>query len=56
MTTTTLTDEQVDDIRAYWETGEVTQAALAEKFGVSEAHISRIVNGRTRTSTNEDDQ
>lgn len=42
-----LTLEQVGEIRACYAEGGVTFAALGGRFGVCEATISHIVNGRT---------
>ncbi|WP_460941414.1 hypothetical protein [Sediminivirga luteola] len=38
-----LTAQQVSEIRRRYATGGVTQVALAEQFGVDQAHISSIV-------------
>ena len=39
----TLTRGQVDEIRLLYSTGAWTQQALADRFGVTQAHISKIV-------------
>src|SRR5690606_35322428 len=41
-----LTPEQVREIRARWEAGGVTQAQLAEEYGVHLKHLQHIVRGR----------
>lgn len=41
-------DETVEEIRRLYSSGEWTQKSLAAKFGVSQAHVSRLVNGRRR--------
>ena len=41
-----LTPEQVREIRARWEAGGVTQAQLAEEYGVHLKHMQHIVRGR----------
>lgn len=42
-----LSDAQVAEIRARYEAGE-TQTALADAFGVRQAHVSRLVRGVAR--------
>ncbi|KKL58122.1 hypothetical protein LCGC14_2228560 [marine sediment metagenome] len=44
----TLTDEQAEEIRRLYATGEYYQRELAEKFGVKQGNISRIVRARRR--------
>lgn len=49
---TKVSDADVAKIRALWAARHrtmVTQTALAERFGVTQAQISRIVNGKRRT-------
>ena len=41
-----LTPEQVREIRARWEAGGVTQAQLAEAYGVHLKHMQHIIRGR----------
>lgn len=41
-----LTPEQVREIRIRWEAGGVTQAQLAEEYGVHLKHMQHIVRGR----------
>src|SRR5690606_41450104 len=41
-----LTPEQVREIRARWKAGGVTQAQLAEEYGVHLKHMQHIVRGR----------
>jgi hypothetical protein len=40
-----ITAENRAEICSLYESGSITQAKLAEKFGVAQTHISRIVNG-----------
>ena len=40
-----LTRTQVEEIRARYRTGTITQKALGKEFGVGQAQISRIVRG-----------
>jgi hypothetical protein len=42
-----LTDANVIDIRRRYADGGVTQDQLAEEHGVCQAHIARIINGRS---------
>lgn len=39
----TLTAEQVEEIRARYRAGGITQAALGREYGISQAHVSKIV-------------
>lgn len=41
-----LTGKQVLEIRGRWAAGGITQAALAEEYGVRFGHINLIVHGR----------
>lgn len=50
-----LTDEQVLDIRRRWEAGTETQAQLAREFGIDQSWVSRIVSGRVRRDSDEQD-
>lgn len=43
-----LSDIEVEQIRDLYESGDYTQTELAEKFGVGQTHISRLVNRRMR--------
>jgi hypothetical protein len=45
---TKLSDAQADAIRRRYASGGVTQAALADEYGVHYSHISLIVNGKRR--------
>lgn len=45
---TVLTDEQVEDIRARYARGGVTQRQLADEYGICQPHVSQIVNGHVR--------
>lgn len=40
-----LTERDVSAMRAAWESGDVTQQELADRFGVSRGNVSKIVNG-----------
>lgn len=44
----TLTDEQVEQILRL--RGTITQAEIARRVGTSEAHVSRILNGKRRAN------
>lgn len=44
--TARLTQVQVDEIRALYGAGNVMQAELGRRFGISNQHVSRIVLGR----------
>ena len=41
-----LTSEKVRTIRVKYATGEVTQTALADKYGINQGHVTRIVTGK----------
>lgn len=43
-----LTGDQVDEIRRLSETGKYTQSELAERFGIHESHVSRLVRKERR--------
>jgi hypothetical protein len=43
-----LSDAEVSAIRRIYASGQVTQTALAEQFGVSQKHISALVRGQQR--------
>lgn len=43
-----LSDEEVRAMREAYATGEVTQSALAEKYGMSNGGINTILHGRSR--------
>lgn len=45
-----LTDDQIDEIRGLWLTGEYTQSQIGSKFGVDQSHISLVVRGLSRAS------
>lgn len=40
-----LSTDDVRQIRAWWKTGDVTQTALASKWGITSGHIFDIVHG-----------
>lgn len=42
-----LREEDVMEIRKAYRAGDITQAALANKYGVNQAEISNIINGQT---------
>ena len=46
-----LSQDEVKEIRSAYESGNAYQTELAEKYGVSQSHISRLVNGE-RCSNN----
>lgn len=50
---TIITDDQVAEIRQEFATTDVTKRALAERYGVSAAHMGRIINGRLRNNKEE---
>jgi len=41
-----LAEAEVKEIRAWWKTGDVTQASIAAQWGISFQHVSDIVNGK----------
>lgn len=41
-----LTQDDVDNIRGLYSQGGVTQSQLAERYGVGQDYISRVVNGK----------
>lgn len=43
-----LTDEQVAAIHADWDNGK-RQLEIAEKFGVTQSHVSRLLSGQVRS-------
>ena len=43
---TKLTNEKVREIRSAYRCGELSQVELEQMFGVSQANISQIVNGK----------
>ncbi len=45
-----LTDMQVAEMRDLYSMGDITQAELAEKFGVHNAFVSRVVNQKRRAT------
>lgn len=48
-----LSDEQAKEIRSLWPDSGMTQGQIANQFGVSQALVSMICRGRTRTSREE---
>lgn len=51
---TKLTDAQVESIKTKFATGQHTQTALAEEFGISLTQVHRIVHGKRRRGANND--
>lgn len=47
---TKLTDAEVENLRAYWAQGLLSQRELGFLFGISQGHVSEIVNGKYRVS------
>ena len=45
---TKLSDAQVTDIRTEYAAGGISQYALGRKYGVSQSHVSFMVNGKVR--------
>lgn len=43
-----LKDEEVEKIKALAEDGNITQSEIAERFGISQPHVSDIKNGKKR--------
>lgn len=43
-----VSDEQADEIRALYECGDLSQAALGTRFGICQTQVSRIVRGVRR--------
>lgn len=43
-----LTDKQIQEIRTQWATGSWTFRSLGARYGVSHAHIYKIIKGKTR--------
>ncbi|WP_420215460.1 NUMOD4 domain-containing protein [Limimaricola cinnabarinus] len=48
-----LTDESVARIRRDYVPGAITQSALADRYGVTQAHISQIIRGKCWLDTAE---
>ena len=46
-----ISDQQVAEIRALYKTGNFSQKALADKFGIHQTHVGDIVNNQRRTLT-----
>lgn len=44
-----LSDVDIDKMRRLWNDGKVLQRELAERFGVRQSYVSRIVNGARRS-------
>lgn len=44
-----LTEKMVIDIKDLYEKKKITQKAIAEKYGVDQSHICKIVNGKRRS-------
>lgn len=40
-----VTDEQMDEIRALWQAGDLSQHQIGERFGISQSIVSRVVRG-----------
>lgn len=49
-----LTSEQVCEVRRIWSEGHLRQREIAERFGVRQSLISRIVNHRHRVTAKEE--
>ena len=47
---TKLSDEQVREIRELWNARVASQAAIAARFGISQGHVSGIVNHKERVN------
>jgi plasmid maintenance system antidote protein VapI len=45
---TKITPTQVTEIRTHYQSGGMTQRALATKYGLSQGYVSRIITNRTR--------
>lgn len=45
-----LSNAQVEDIRQLYAAGGITQAALAQRFGVTQVAVSRYVRGERYSS------
>ena len=45
-----LTDEQIKEIRITYATGKYTQRSLGDCFGITQVHIGRIINNKTRSN------
>jgi hypothetical protein len=43
-----LTDEQVEEIRALHRDTDCPQWQIAEKYGVTQSHVSRVLHGKTK--------
>jgi|GEM_PF-5790602 len=43
-----LTDSEVAEIRHAYRVKKLTQCSLAERFGVGQQYISKLVNGENR--------
>ena len=46
-----LTEKKVKKVRDLYATGKYTQKQLADRFGVGQATISRILSGKSWTPT-----
>ena len=44
---TKLTEEEASEIRELYTTGKYSQLEIADEFGVSRCHVSRIINRQT---------
>lgn len=44
---TKITPEQAIDVVAHWRSGEMTQRAIADKFGLTTQHVEHILSGRS---------
>lgn len=47
ITSAKITQEDADAIRAEYEASDVTQAELADEYGITQATISRLLQGKT---------
>lgn len=48
----TITDQQVVEIKALYDVGDVTQQQLADKYGTTRSNIGHILLGRSRAIVN----
>jgi len=45
-----FTDEQVEEIKVMYATGDLTQGAIAKQFGVHVNTINRLIKGKSYTT------
>ena len=46
-----LSSEEIKEIKALYAAGNISQSALADKFGTAQSTIHRVVSGQKREST-----